>query len=219
MKMLRLPILICTLLLTIFSCKEKEKEAVANPDIKEDTNSTPPVNVSPNSTVNPFAPVDVSPMDMSYYPVEYPKLKMANSNITAPVVRVVYSRPHLQGRHLFNDVLKYNEPWRLGANEATEIQFYRDLTIQNKKIKAGRYILYCIPEAEKWTIALNSDIDSWGLKQEPAKDVQRFDIPVRHDHGGPSLEYFTIVFEKTTTGADMVMAWGDIVARLPITFR
>lgn len=217
--MLRQPILICTLLLTIFSCKEKEKEAVAKPDIKEDTNSTPPVNVSPNTAVNPFAPVDVSPMDMSYYPVEYPKLKMANHNIAAPVVRVVYSRPHLQGRHLFNDVLKYSEPWRLGANEATEIQFYRDLTIQNKKIKAGRYILYCIPEAEKWTIALNSDIDSWGLKQEPAKDVQRFDIPVRHDHGGPSLEYFTIVFEKTTTGADMVMAWGDIVARLPLIFR
>jgi hypothetical protein len=219
MKMFRQPILLCTLFFFVFSCKEKEKEAITSPELK-DSNSTPSVNVSPaNSVINPYAPVDVSPMDMSYYPVEYPKLKMANVNIAAPVIRVVYSRPHLQGRHLFNDVLKYGEPWRLGANEATEIQFYRDLVIQGKKIKAGRYILYCIPEAEKWTIALNSNIDSWGLKQEPAKDVQRFDISVKHDHGGPSLEYFTIVFEKTSTGADMIMAWGDIVARLPITFR
>jgi hypothetical protein len=219
MKMFRQPILICILLSSIFSCKEKEKEAVASPGIKKDSNSSPTVNVNPKTVINPYAAVDVSPMDMSYYPVDYPKLKMGNATLATPVVRVVYSRPHLQGRHLFNDVLKYGEPWRLGANESTEIQFYKDLTIQGKKIKSGRYILYCIPEADKWTIVLSSNIDSWGLKQDPAKDVQRFDVPVTHDHGGPSLEFFTIVFEKTTTGADMIMAWGDIVAKLPLTFR
>jgi hypothetical protein len=222
MKMFRQPLLILTLLLSLFSCKDKEKEAVTKPDAVKDSNSAvtaPSVNVSHSTVVNPYATVDVSPMDMSYYPVEYPKLKMANVNIPPPVVRVVYSRPHLQGRHLFNDVLKYGEPWRLGANESTEIQFYRDVTIQDKKVKTGRYILYCIPEADKWTIVLNSNNDSWGLKQEPTKDIDRFDIPAKHDHGGPSLEYFTIVFEKTATGADMIMAWGDIVARLPITFR
>jgi hypothetical protein len=131
---------------------------------------------------------------------------------------VIYSRPHLGGRHLFDNLLKYGEPWRLGANEATEIQFYRDVTILDKKIKAGRYVLYCIPEKENWTIVLNSHVDSWGLKQEMSKDVQRFKVPVQHDHGGPSLEYFTIVFEKTAGGADLIMAWGDVVCRLPIQF-
>ncbi|MEI9807170.1 MAG: DUF2911 domain-containing protein [Bacteroidota bacterium] len=218
MKMRRRQLLIIMLAFSFFSCKEKEKEAADKPDTVKDTLTTANINVSPATAVNPYAGVDVSPMDMSYYPVDYPKLKMANINIAPPVVRVVYSRPHLQGRHLFNDVLKYGEPWRLGANESTEIQFYRDLMIQDKKIKAGRYILYCVPEEDKWTIVLNSNIDSWGLKQEPARDIEHFSIPAVHDHNGPSLEYFTIIFEKTTKGADLVMAWGDVIAKLPVSF-
>src|ERR1043166_2060726 len=98
---------------------------------------------------NPYEPVDISPMDMSYFPVDYPKLKMTHSINTPPVIRLIYSRPHLQGRRLFIDLLKYGEPWRLGANEATEIEFYKNVIIQNKKISRGRYVLYCIPEAHR----------------------------------------------------------------------
>ena len=43
-------------------------------------------------------PVDKSPMDMSYYPVNYPVLKI-NDKITEPLAaRVVYSRPQKAGR-------------------------------------------------------------------------------------------------------------------------
>lgn len=212
--MIRQQLAVVTLTLFLFSCKEKQKQPVVKNKQPKDTI----INVTPENIINPYATVDVSPMDMSYYPVDYPKLKMGNNNIPPPVARIVYSRPHLQGRHLFTQVLKYGEPWRLGANESTEIQLYRDVMIQDRKIKAGRYILYCIPEADKWTIVFNSNIDSWGLKQDSTKDIQRFVILPAHDHGGPSLEYFTIVFEKTVTGADMIMAWGDILAKLPFRF-
>jgi len=155
-------------------------------------------------------------MDMSYYPVDYPKLKMTNSINIPPVMRIIYSRPHLQGRQLFHNLLKYGEPWRLGANEATEIQFYQDVTIQKKKIKAGRYILYCIPHENTWRIVLNNNVDTWGLKIDSTKDLEHFDIPITHSD--PSLEYLTIVFEKADHGAKLLMAWGDIKAELPIEF-
>ena len=141
---------------------------------------------------------------------------MTNSISTPPVMRIIYSRPHLQGRKLFHNLLKYGEPWRLGANEATEIQFYQDVTIQNKKIKAGRYILYCIPQEETWTIVLNNNVDTWGLKIDSTKDLNRFEIPVTHNN--PPLEYLTIVFEKADHGAKLLMAWDDIKAELPIDF-
>lgn len=216
MKCIRQQTIILALSLILFSCREEEKKPVAGNTtaIKDSI-----INLGPQQNpVNPYADIDKSPMDMSYYPVDYPKLKMGNNSIPPPVARVVYSRPHLTGRHLFTQVLKYGETWRLGANESTEIQLYRDVMIQEKKIKAGRYILYCIPEPDNWTIVFNSNIDSWGLKQDSTKDIQRFVIPATHDHGGPILEYFTIVFEKTTTGADMIMAWGDILAKLPFHF-
>jgi hypothetical protein len=177
-------------------------------DTSTQNNSEPPP--------NPYAPIDISPMDMSYFPVDYPKLKMAHSISTAPLARVVYSRPHLQGRHLFHEVLKYGEAWRLGANEATELQLFKDVSIQGKKVAAGRYVLYCVPQQDKWTIVLNANLDSWGLTQDSTKDVARFDTPVIRNQN--HLEYLTIMFEKISTGANLVMAWDDAEAKLPISF-
>jgi hypothetical protein len=200
-----------------FSCSQKknEKTPVATPPVKD---SVSPV-TNGESSSNPYATVDVSPMDMCYFPVDYPKLKMARAATEPPLVRVIYSRPHLQGRQLFKNVLKYNEHWRLGANESTEIQLYKSAMIQGKRVPAGRYILYCIPQHDKWVIVFNSNIDTWGLQQDTTKDVARFDASIRHT--ATRLEYFTMIFDKAASGAagtDLVMAWDDVEARLLIEF-
>jgi hypothetical protein len=199
------------------SCGQKQKQEPVEQKVRTADSI---INQQPDITANTYASVDISPMDMSYFPVDYPKLKMANTNIPAPAMRLIYSRPHLQRRSLFNGangILKYDEPWRLGANEASEIQFYRNVTIQGKKIKAGRYIIYGIPHRDNWTIILNSNIDTWGLKQDSTKDVGRFEIPITTN--GTSLEYFTMVFEKMDKGANLIIAWADVVAKLPIEFK
>src|SRR5687767_12929566 len=126
---------------------------------------------------NPFAQLDISPVDISYFPVDYPVRKMSQPAIGMPVARVIYSRPHKQGRKIFGSLLPFNEPWRLGANEATEIEFFQPVRIQDKPIAKGRYILYSIPTAEHWTIVFNSNIYSWGLKPDLKQDVYRFRIP------------------------------------------
>jgi hypothetical protein len=202
-------------LLIIFMAACNNQEEKTLPSGPDDSTGNSRV-TTPEMMVNAYAPVDISPMDMSYFPNEYPKLKMTDSAAGAPLARVIYSRPHLGGRELFKDVLKHGEPWRLGANEATELQLYRDATVQGKKIKAGRYILYAIPQPDKWTIVLNSNIDSWGLIPDSSKDIARFDIPVKQTSF--RLEYFTMVFEKKDAGAELVMAWDKLESRLPIMF-
>jgi Protein of unknown function (DUF2911) len=199
----------------LFSCNSNKETQPVNATKSNTIDSTAPAKAE-RPTVNPYATVDISPMDMSYYPADYPKLKMAKSINTPPLARVVYSRPHLQGRHIFHEVLKYEEPWRLGANEATELDLFKDVIIQGKKIKAGRYIIYSIPHKDNWTVVLNSSIDSWGLQPDPTKDVARFTVPVVKTMN--SLEFFTMVFEKKDNGAELLMAWDDVEVRLPITF-
>jgi hypothetical protein len=201
-------------IVSFLSCGNKDKKPAVKDDVlnKNDTTSY----ISPEKIPNPYDPVDISPMDMSYFPVDYPKLNMAGSINTPPVIRLIYSRPHLQGRILFQDLLKYGQPWRMGANEATEIHFYREVTIRDKHIPAGRYVLYCIPEEKNWTIILNTNTDTWGLKIDSGKDFQKFEIPVTRNN--PRLEYLTMVFEKTPRGADLVLAWSDILGRLSIDF-
>ena len=199
------------ILLTGFlSCNDKAKPAEARPKVLPQDS-----NVVKNETANPYIAVDVSPMDMSYLPVDYPKLSEKKS---LPVARVIYSRPHKQGRKIFGSLLKYGEPWRLGANEATEIELFIPVKIQNKTIPKGKYVLYCIPGEDKWTIVFNKNLNSWGLTPDPSKDVFSFDAPVQVKN--QSVEYFSMVFQKTSPySADLVMAWDNIEVRLPIQYR
>src|SRR5882757_5143182 len=88
-----------------------------------------------------FPPMDKSPMDMSYCPNGYPVQKIQDK-ITDPLVaRLIYSRPQKNGRVIFGELVEYGKVWRLGANEATEIEFYKPVKIGLTKIKKGRYTL------------------------------------------------------------------------------
>ncbi len=162
-------------------------------------------------------PVDKSPMDMSYYPNGYPVSKIQDKPTDPLVARVIYSRPQKNGRVIFGDLLEYGKVWRLGANEATEIEFYTPVKINNTKIKKGRYTMYCIPYADKWTIIFNKENDTWGsFKYDTKKDIAKMDIPVQKQT--EITEYFAMVFEKAATGANLVIAWDDVKVSLPIVF-
>ena len=158
--------------------------------------------------------LDKSPMDMSYYPPDYPKLKMSGSIQRLPIARVIYSRPKKDGRIIFGNVVKYGTPWRLGANEATEIEFFEDVTILNKRIKKNRYVIYCKPFENSWTLILNNDLFTWGLKIDSTQDMYSFDIPIAKTKY--PFEVFTMEFQKADTGMHLVMAWDSVKANLPI---
>lgn len=168
------------------------------------------------STILP--PVDKSPMDMIYYPVNYPVLKIQDK-ISGPLIaRVVYSRPKKEGRVLFGGLVEYGKLWRLGANEATEIEFFKPARINGKKVSKGRYTIYAIPYETTWTIIINKDTDTWGhFKYDQKKDLIRVDVPVQKSND--LLENFAMQFEKTSTGADLVIAWDVVRVELPITFN
>ena len=164
-----------------------------------------------------FSPMDKSPMDASYYPANYPILKIQDKATEPLVARVIYSRPQKNGRVVFSELVEYGKVWRMGANEATEIDFYKDVKIGGKKVKKGRYTAYALVNEDKWTIILNSETDTWGaFKYDPKKDVVRVDVPVQKN--SEQVEALAIQFEKEGTGFNMVVAWDEILVKLPITF-
>jgi Protein of unknown function (DUF2911) len=161
--------------------------------------------------------IDKSPMDMSTYPVNYPLLKIQDKATEPIAARVIYSRPLKNGRVIFGDLLEYNKVWRFGANENTEIEFYRDVKIKNVKIKKGKYSIFAIPMQDKWTIIFNRDLNTWGsFKYEIAKDVVRVDLPVQRTT--EIAEAFFVYFDKTTTGFSMNAGWDSVKVTLPINY-
>lgn len=169
------------------------------------------------SIAQSWVPVDKSPMDQIYYPVDYPSLKLRGTK--EPLrMRVIYSRPFKNGRELFGtDIVPYGKVWRLGANEATEIEFFTNATIAGKKITKGRYTMYAIVSEKSWTFIINKDTDIWGaFKYDQAKDVVRATVPATDTK--EAIESLTINFEKTSTGVNLVAGWDTKMASLPINF-
>ena len=150
--------------------------------------------------------LDKSPHDIAYFP------RMGGDK----VARVLYGRPQAKGRAVFGKLVKYGKVWRTGANEATEITFYKDVTINGKELKAGTYALFTIPEEGKWTFIFNTDLHQWGAYTYKEKaDVLRVEAtPTTLDE---EVDAFTILFDKKKYGADLILAWEKIMVSLPIT--
>jgi hypothetical protein len=156
--------------------------------------------------------LDKSPMDVSYWPANYPISKMRGQVTDEPIARILYSRPQKKGRVIFGGEVTYNDVWRLGANEATEIEFYKNAKINGKKIPKGKYTMYCIPSENKWTIILNKDNHSWGsFTYSSDKDVARVDVPVQRNN--EQVEAFTMYFE----GSSLVILWDEVKVNVPMS--
>jgi hypothetical protein len=192
-----------------FSCNQKENTS---------DNKQSPADTLQNNVVA-FVKSDQSTMDMSWCPANYP-LEQMQGNKQKLIARVIYSRPHKKGRNIFGNspesLCVYGKPWRLGANEATEITFFENVNIAGKSIDKGTYILYCIPYENKWTIILNTNLYTWGLHIDETKDIFKTDIVTIKQ--ALSIEDFTLFFEDTKTGCDMIMAWDNVKTVLPIVF-
>lgn len=164
-----------------------------------------------------FEPVDKSFLDFSYFPADYPKQKISGNQADPLLIRVVYSRPAMNNRVIFGDLVEYGKVWRLGANEATEIEFFQPVTIGKVKVKKGRYTLYAIPDTSTWTIILNSETDTWGsFAYDSKKDLLR--VPVSVELLVNPEEHFGIRFEKMAGGCFLIAGWEKSLVRLPIYF-
>jgi hypothetical protein len=157
--------------------------------------------------------LDKSPMDVAYFPSNYPIAKMRGQATTDPLARILYSRPQKKGRDIFGVEVKYNDVWRLGANEATEVEFFKNATIGGKKVLKGRYTAYCIPTETKWTIVLNKDNYSWGsFSYKPEKDVARIEVPVQKNT--ENVEALTMFFDNNNWN----ILWENLKVAVPVAF-
>ncbi len=162
--------------------------------------------------------LDKSILDISYYPVNYPILKVQNKVNTPPVARVIYSRPLKNGRTVYGELVEFGEVWRLGANEATELEFFTDVSLGGRKISKGRYTMFCIPTPEKWTIMINRDTDSWGAFQyDPEKDIARIDV--KPEKQETPVEPFSMSFVEDSSGINLIIAWDDVKAIIPFSYQ
>ncbi|WP_420386804.1 DUF2911 domain-containing protein [Roseivirga sp.] len=165
-----------------------------------------------------FPALDASPMDVAYFPSGLPLFELRNTPAQEPKIKVYYSRPQLKGREMLGkEAAPFGKVWRMGANEATEITFYQDVTFGDAKVKAGTYVLFAIPNENEWEFILSSKLNTWG------NYTTKEDAFVARAKGKTKsvenpIEALSIMFAETSGGADMMVGWENTIATLPIKF-
>jgi hypothetical protein len=144
-------------------------------------------------------------------------LEIVTVKYESTYIKVTYGRPHKKGREIFGDLVPYGKVWRTGANEATEITFTKDVIINSKRLKAGTYTIFTIPEKEKWNIIFNSDLGQWGAyNYNPDKNVLEIEALVSEIE--ETYEPFTIEFQLQDDKTNLIMMWDHTKASFTINF-
>ena len=132
-------------------------------------------------------------------------------------VSIKYSRPGKKDREIFGGLVPFGELWRTGANSTTSFRISDDATVEGKKVPAGEYGLYTIPNKDEWTIILNKNLGSGTGAYKEEDDVARFTIkPENIQH---TVETFTIEFDNIRDNwAYVVLSWENTLVKFKIEF-
>lgn len=152
-----------------------------------------------------FSDVDKSPMAVS----------IIRSGDNAPLARIIYSRPKKRGRKIFGDLVPYDEIWRTGANEATELRLYKSMRLNKQLIPAGTYTLYTIPHKKYWTVIVNQKDKAWGtFDYSRDLDLARIKVPVQN--AAAPIEDFSMAFQPHKNGANLFIGWENVFVELQL---
>ena len=135
-------------------------------------------------------------------------------------IEVVYSRPYKKERLIFgsaeeNALVPFGKYWRLGANAASTFSTNKDISFAGRPLKAGKYRLYAIPEADHWVVALNTEYGAFGYSEpDYSKDVMRVNV-VAAQLLSP-VEQFTIELNENDGNASLSMRWDTTAVTVPL---
>ena len=131
-------------------------------------------------------------------------------------VNVDYSSPRMKGRKVFGELVKYGEPWRTGANEATTFVTSSDLMVGGTHVPAGSYTLFTVPDKDKWTLIISKKTGEWGIPY-PGADQDLVRVDMKASSLAAPMEDFTIAFDKAAGGCTLRLEWEKTRATVDIS--
>lgn len=121
-------------------------------------------------------------------------------------ITISYGQPSVKGRTIGTNLEPMSgKVWRAGANKATVFETDKDITIDGKSIKAGKYGFFIlVGDAGNWTFIFNKTWDQWGaFKYAEADDVAR--VAAKTEKGTFSEK---LVYSIDKNGK-LTVNWGD----------
>ncbi|MBA3828412.1 MAG: DUF2911 domain-containing protein [Taibaiella sp.] len=107
--------------------------------------------------------------------------EVAKGKVAGATVIIDYGSPSVKGRQIWGGLVPNGEVWRTGANEATVFTTNKEIMVEGKKLAAGSYAFFAIPNEGSWTIIFNKTAKQWGaFKYNSKEDALRVTVKTKH---------------------------------------
>lgn len=134
-------------------------------------------------------------------------------------IKLEYFRPSMKGRVIFGGLEKYGEIWRTGANRNTIITFSKTVEINGKKLGAGSYSIYTIPNKDSWEILFYTDLENWGVPKDWDAQKIALQTTVAIFELNRDIETLTINIDNIKeSSANLGIMWERTYVSIPIEF-
>ena len=123
-------------------------------------------------------------------------------------ISINYGRPSLKGRDLLS-LAPVGTVWRLGMNQATQIETEADLMVGSTEVKAGKYTLWLKKTgANTWTLNFHPKTGVWGVPE--LKEGYVAELPLTFAKATDSAEQVTITLSDNKGKAGIKIQWGTL---------
>jgi hypothetical protein len=130
-----------------------------------------------------------------------------------------YGAPSVRGRQIFGSLEEWDQPWRMGANEATGLHLPFAAEIGGVAVEPGDYSLWAVPGQEQWEIHVNGNAERWGIPIDgpvQSADVGSFTVTPGAPDG--MVETLRYSWEQDGEGAGrLVMEWANTRLEIPVS--
>lgn len=142
-------------------------------------------------------------------PIASPRDSIAATISNGTVLTITYGSPAIKGRTMGKDLEpREDSVWRTGANEATTFEVSKDVTVEGKKLPAGKYALFAIKHGNDWTLIFNKKWNTWGAysyKEDMSQDALK--VMVKQMTGTFYNERLKYVIDPDGT---VYLMWGTV---------
>ena len=126
----------------------------------------------------------------------------ATGKINGATISINYSSPSVKGRVIWGELVPFNKIWRAGANAATTIETDKDLVVEGKKLPAGKYSFFVIPNEKECVIIFNKVAKLSGTNNYDEKEDQ-LRVTVKQQVADSSTESLVYNINKNS----IVLSW------------
>ncbi len=127
---------------------------------------------------------------------------VATGKINGATISINYGSPAVKERKIWGGLVPFDKVWRAGANDATTFETDKELTVEGKKLPAGKYSFFIIPNEKECVIIFNTEAKQWGAyKYDQSKDQLR--VTVKQKTTDSSTERLVYTIDKNA----VIVSW------------